>query len=121
MRAGCLVHSGQRLVILGPQYLGWLQKQSSRVDDFEIAPNRVRKANAPEAVDPAPSIDPPTPAWLRGASAEPIKLAPRQPSKNALVRALSTKIKPRRRAPCRIWTLTPETGRAPGRVDLDVN
>lgn len=45
VRAGCLVRPGQRLVVLGPQYLGWLQKQSSRVDEFIIAPNRTRNAN----------------------------------------------------------------------------
>jgi hypothetical protein len=44
MKCGALVRPGRLLVVLGAQYLGWLQRQSSRVDDFDIAPNVARKA-----------------------------------------------------------------------------
>jgi hypothetical protein len=35
MKAGALVRPGRVLVVLGPQYLGWLQRQLKRVGDFE--------------------------------------------------------------------------------------
>jgi hypothetical protein len=35
MKSGALVRPGRTLVILGPQYLGWLQQQVGRVKEFE--------------------------------------------------------------------------------------
>jgi hypothetical protein len=50
MKAGALVRPGRNLVVLGPQFLGWLQRQSNRVDGFAIAPNRDRKTARESAV-----------------------------------------------------------------------
>jgi|HubBroStandDraft_1064217.scaffolds.fasta_scaffold170997_2 hypothetical protein len=38
-RAGVLVRPSRNLVVIGAQYISWLQRQSSRVADFAIAPN----------------------------------------------------------------------------------
>lgn len=40
MAAGALVRVGRELVVLGDRYSRWLERQASRVPDFEIAPNR---------------------------------------------------------------------------------
>jgi hypothetical protein len=37
---GALTRIGRDLVVLGAGYAAWLQKQSSRVANFDIAPNR---------------------------------------------------------------------------------
>jgi hypothetical protein len=44
--AGALTRIGRDLVVLGAGYSAWLAKQSSKVDGFEIAPNRVREESA---------------------------------------------------------------------------
>jgi hypothetical protein len=44
MAAGALVRVGRELVVLGARYSRWLERQASRVPDFEIAPNRERSA-----------------------------------------------------------------------------
>jgi hypothetical protein len=41
---GALTRIGRNLVVLGAPYVGWLAKNSNRVLDFEIAPNRERGA-----------------------------------------------------------------------------
>jgi hypothetical protein len=46
---GALTRPAQHLVFIGAFYLSWLQKKSSRVSDFEIAPNRERNAAARES------------------------------------------------------------------------
>lgn len=38
--AGALTRVGRDLVLLGAPFSKWLESQSSRVDGFEIAPNR---------------------------------------------------------------------------------
>ena len=43
---GALTRVGRDLVVLGYGYAAWLQKQSGRVANFEIAPNRARSAAA---------------------------------------------------------------------------
>jgi hypothetical protein len=40
MAAGALVRVGRELVVMGTRYARWLERQASRVPDFEIAPNR---------------------------------------------------------------------------------
>jgi hypothetical protein len=42
--AGALSRVGRDLIILGNRYEKWLQKQSARVPDFSIAPNRTKEA-----------------------------------------------------------------------------
>jgi hypothetical protein len=42
--AGALTRIGRDLVILGDPFSRWLESQSSRVDGFSIAPNRVQAA-----------------------------------------------------------------------------
>jgi hypothetical protein len=44
MAAGALVRVGRELVVLGTRYTRWLERQASRVPDFEIAPNRPQDA-----------------------------------------------------------------------------
>jgi hypothetical protein len=39
MAVGALVRVGRELVVLGTRYTRWLERQASRVPDFEIAPN----------------------------------------------------------------------------------
>jgi hypothetical protein len=46
MAAGALVRVGRELVVLGAKYTRWLERQASRVPDFEIAPNRAPDAAA---------------------------------------------------------------------------
>jgi hypothetical protein len=41
LAAGALTRIGRDLVLLGSPYSRWLESQASRVDGFEIAPNRV--------------------------------------------------------------------------------
>lgn len=43
-KEGALTRPGRTIVVLGAPYLSWLQRQSSRVDGFDIAPNVARKA-----------------------------------------------------------------------------
>ena len=42
--AGALVRVGRDLVIVGQNYASWLSKQSGRVHDFAIAPNKRQSA-----------------------------------------------------------------------------
>jgi hypothetical protein len=51
MAAGAVTRIGRDLVVLGAAYAGWLQRNSSRVSGYEIAPNRDRQV----AQDSAPS------------------------------------------------------------------
>jgi hypothetical protein len=44
--AGALARVGRDLVIIGPRYERWLQRQAGRVPDFQIAPNRGRPAGS---------------------------------------------------------------------------
>ena len=44
MAAGALVRVGRELVVMGQRYTRWLEKQASRVPDFEIAPNQPKDA-----------------------------------------------------------------------------
>lgn len=40
VNAGALTRIGRDLVVLGARYVAWLEGQVSRVDNYEIAPNR---------------------------------------------------------------------------------
>lgn len=40
LAAGALVRVGRELVVLGCRYTRWLERQATRVPDFEIAANR---------------------------------------------------------------------------------
>jgi hypothetical protein len=40
LAAGALTRVGRDLVVFGAQYQAWLQSQTPRVSDFQIAPNR---------------------------------------------------------------------------------
>jgi hypothetical protein len=44
--AGALTRIGRDLVVLGTGYSAWLSKQSSKVADFTIAPNRAARDEA---------------------------------------------------------------------------
>ena len=44
--SGALTRVGRDLVVLGAGYTAWLAKQSNRVNDFEIAPNREERTAA---------------------------------------------------------------------------
>lgn len=39
MEAGAIARVGRELVIIGPRYERWLERQASRVPDYAIAPN----------------------------------------------------------------------------------
>jgi len=41
---GALVRVGRDLVVIGPNYAGWMARQGSRVRDYSIAPNAARTA-----------------------------------------------------------------------------
>ncbi len=42
--AGALTRVGRDLVVLGAPYAAWLQSQSKRVEEFQIAPNHPHAA-----------------------------------------------------------------------------
>ena len=42
LASGVLVRVGRELVIMGPRYSRWLERQASRVPDFECAANAAR-------------------------------------------------------------------------------
>lgn len=44
LASGVLVRVGRELVIMGARYSRWLERQASRVPDFECAANRVEQA-----------------------------------------------------------------------------
>ncbi len=46
LAAGALARVGRELVVLGDRYTRWLERQASRVPEFEIAPNRERDSAA---------------------------------------------------------------------------
>ena len=46
MAAGAIVRVGRELVVIGARYSRWLERQASRVPDFEIAPNRPHAGEA---------------------------------------------------------------------------
>jgi hypothetical protein len=41
LASGALSRVGRELVVLGPRYFRWLERQASRVPDFECAANAV--------------------------------------------------------------------------------
>ncbi len=41
---GAIVRIGRELVVCGAAYCSWLQRNGSRVADFSIAPNTLRRA-----------------------------------------------------------------------------
>ena len=49
LAAGALTRIGRELVVLGAAYSAWLSKHSSRVENFEIAANRARRATEADA------------------------------------------------------------------------
>jgi hypothetical protein len=40
LREGAIARVGRELIVFGARYTRWLEKQSSRVADYQIAPNR---------------------------------------------------------------------------------
>lgn len=46
LAAGALVRVGRELVVIGQRYSRWLERQASRVPDYEVAANRGRKHGA---------------------------------------------------------------------------
>lgn len=44
LAAGAICRVGREIVVIGPRYTRWLERQASRVPDFEIAPNKPTEA-----------------------------------------------------------------------------
>ena len=44
LKAGAVARVGRTVVVFGSRYTRWLERQASRVPDYEIAPNRDQPA-----------------------------------------------------------------------------
>jgi len=58
LASGALSRVGRELVVLGPRYCRWLERQSSRVPDFECAANAARVDQVATCPPCAPSCVP---------------------------------------------------------------